>query len=472
MIELNKITIICVDCYSYGKAVEALQKCNEQVKAVRTVLLTDIPLGIEGIEIIQIPTIRSKEEYSHFIIKELYKYFDTEFCLIVQQDGYILNGDCWDDEFYNYDVLGAAWLYIDHKNNSNGGFSLRSKRLQTILGTDDFIQASDPEDQAIGRLYRDYLIKTHGIKFPTDDICDRFSFELREPMCKTFGFHGYFHNPYQPTIVLKRSAAIGDCIIMEPVMRYYAAKGYNIVLDIPMSYFPLFNQHYFPVKHISQFDKGRIKPEKEVDLDMAYEVKPRQSYLKSYFEFCGIDDFKLSRPVLFPLVDERTKPFKKYAVVHIDNRETPHRNIYDVDWKKVDKHLESLNYIVIQIGSNQHERCGIEYNTTDNIGMMKFIIAGCDLFIGVDSGPSHIAMAYNKPCVLFFGSVNPSYIHADLTNTEIIQGNCDKAYCWHQVGGTSGKECFYKETEKFVQCCKSAWEMVVDAVNKLTNNAP
>lgn len=467
MKELNNITIICIDCYSYGKAVASLQKCNEQVKAARTVLLTDIPLDIEGIEVVQIPTISSKEDYSRFVFKELYKYFDTEFCLIVQQDGWILNGDCWDDEFYNYDVIGAAWLYIDFKNVGNGGFSLRSKKLQTILGTDDFIQASDPEDQAIGRLYRDYLIQKYDIKFPTDDVCDRFSFELREPICKTFGFHGYFHQPYIPTIILKRSAALGDCLIFEPVMRYYAMKGYNIVLDIPQSFFELYTQHYFPVKHISTFDRGRIKPAKEINLDLAYEVKPRQNYLKSYFEFCGIKDYKLTRPQLFPLVDERTKLFKKYAVIHIDNRETPHRNTYGVNWKAVQRYLENNGFTVIQIGKNEHDSCGTEMNTA-SVGFMKFVIGGSDIFIGADSAPAGIAVAYNKPSVILFGSVNPDYIHPDLTSVEIVQGACDNSFCWHSKnGGTEGVLCKYADTEKYLQCCKSDADMVIDAIEKL-----
>ena len=462
MIELPRMTTIAIDCYNYGLATAALQKCNEQVKAARTVLLTDIPLEIDGIEVVQIPTISSKEQYSEFCIKELYKYFDTDFVLVVQHDGYILNVDAWNDDFYNYDYIGAPWLYTDGKNVGNGGFSLRSKKLQEALGKDNFITASDPEDQAIGRLYRDYLIKVYGIKFPSEELADTFSFELREPKCKTFGFHGYFHQAYQPTVVLKRTAALGDCLILEPVMRYYAMKGYNVVLDIPLSFFDLYTQHYFPVKHISKFDKGRIKPEKEVNLDLAYEVKPRQNYLKSYFEFCGITDYELTKPTLYPLVDAKTKMFKKYAVVHIDERETTHRNIFGVKWDKIQRHLEAYGYTVIQIGKGGHEICGIEINTP-SVGYMKFLIAGCDLFIGIDSAPAGISVAYNKPCILFFGSVNPDYIHPDLTNVYVIQQKCINQNCWHIEGGTNGVPCMFDEQKP--PCCISSTEEVIDAIN-------
>ncbi len=464
MIELPRITIIAIDCYNYGLATAALQKCNEQVKAARTVLLTDIPLEIYGIEVVKIPPISSKEQYSEFCIKELYKYFDTDFVLVVQHDGYILSGDAWDDEFYNYDYIGAPWLYVDGKNVGNGGFSLRSKKLQEALGKDDFIKASDPEDQAIGRLYRDYLIKGYDIKFPSEKLADKFSFELREPSQKTFGFHGNFHQPYYPTVILKRTAALGDCLILEPVMRYYAMKGYNVVLDIPLSFFDLYTQHYFPVKHISKFDKGRIKPEKEVNLDLAYEVKPKQNYLKSYFEFCGVTDYELTRPTLYPLVDAKTKMFKKYAVVHIDERETTHRNVFGVKWDKIQRHLEAYGYTVIQIGKGNHEVCGIEINTP-SVGYMKFLIAGCDLFIGIDSAPAGIAVAYNKPCILFFGSVNPDYIHPDLTGVHVIQQKCINQNCWHIEGGTNGVPCIFDEQKP--PCCITSTEEVINSINKM-----
>lgn len=467
MVKINNCSLVCIDCYNYGSAVNALQKSMAQNEFDKVLFLTDNNTEFEGIETINIPRINSKQEYSHFVVKELYKYIDTEFILLVQHDGFTLNGYLFDERLYDYDYAGALWPEIDGYNNGNGGYSWRSKKLLVYTGFDVLIKATHPEDAQICRTYRDYLEKTYNLKWATDEICEAFSFELKEPKQPTMGFHGYFYRPYIPTVILKRSAALGDCIILEPVMRYYYEHGYNVVLDIPLPFFDIYAQHYFPVKHISQFDDGRIKPKKEINLDMAYEVKPRQNYLKSYFEFCGITDYELTKPRLNPLVDERTKPFKKYAIIHIDNRETPHRNIYGVDWRKVESHLKTLGYTVIQIGANEHEQCGIEYNTSYSIAVMKHFIAGCDIYIGCDSGPSHIAVAYNKPCIIFFGSVCPDYIHADLTNVKTLQGDCETAFCWHRVGGTSGAECAFKGTDKYLQCCVLSFEIVIDKINKL-----
>ncbi len=184
--KLNNVTLLAIDCVNYGECLTAIRKSMYQVDFGASKFLTDIKAYNPNFpfEIVKIPKISSKQEYSQFVIKELYKHIDTEFVLLIQHDGFVLDGECWDEDFLNYDYIGAPWLYIDGKNVGNGGFSLRSKKLLDILGKDDFIQATDPEDQAICRLYRDYLERKHGIKFAPEEVADRFSFELREPFAK------------------------------------------------------------------------------------------------------------------------------------------------------------------------------------------------------------------------------------------------------------------------------------------------
>ena len=110
---LSNITLVCVDCVNHGEAVAAIRKSMEQCDFAAVKFITDKPFEFEEIEVVNIPTIGSKEEYSHFMIKELYKYFDTDFVLVIQADGYVLNGKSWLSEFLDYDYIGAPWLYND-----------------------------------------------------------------------------------------------------------------------------------------------------------------------------------------------------------------------------------------------------------------------------------------------------------------------------------------------------------------------
>lgn len=472
---LDRVTLVCVDCAYHGAAVAAIKKSMQQVSFARVVFISNIDLKIEGVDTIVIPKINSKEEYSRFCIKELYKYFDTDFVMVIQHDGFVICGEAWDDEFYNYDFIGAPWLYPDKDRNvGNGGASLRSYKLQKILGEDDFIEIIEPEDEICGRLYRRYLEKKYSIKYPSEDIADKFSFELRTPIQKTFAFHGRFHEPYRDMVIISRRAAMGDIIQTEPVLEYFHNKGYRVVLETLPQFEILFQYHRFPVLFPRQIDPRVLRTAKVYNLDMSYESDPKKLHLQSYFEFCGVSDYKLRKPKLglgFE-INEQTKLFKKLAILHIDNRAQPHRNIYDVDWKFIANYLEMEGYTVVQLGRDKTAEVeGITKMETVNENLLAYVCASADLFVGIDSGISHICSAFDVPCVIGFGSVNPEYIHPDLTNIVPIHNHnepiCDTPYCWSETIGCEGKDCYVNKESP--PCTKFTTLQFINGINKIIN---
>jgi len=468
--KLENVTLCIIDCVNYGEAISALRKSLYQCDFEKAIFLTDITAYNPNFpfEIVKIPKISSKEEYSQFVIKELYKYIKTDYVLLIQHDGYVLCGDSWDNDFINYDYIGAPWLYTDGKNVGNGGFSLRSKKLLDILGNDEFIKATDPEDSAIGRLYRDYLIRTYGIIFAPEEVADKFSFELREPFCKTFGFHGKFHQPFRETVVIKRTGALGDIVALEPLLEYYHNKGCKVVIDAPLHLAMIYSQHRFPVFHISQLTDNRI-PYTLIDLDGSYEATPKQLHLKSYYEKAGITDGEIKNPKLHFPIDEQNKLFSnRYAILHIDQRDQPSRNIYGVDWEEVVKTLNNKGLIVIQCGASAHEEVeGAIQMRTLTLNLLLYLVAGAELFVGIDSGISNIAVGTGIKSVIFFGSVSPEYIYPDLSNVTIVSHGkvCDTPRCWSDiVGGTKGKECYIDSD--FPPCAQFTTKMAIEAINK------
>lgn len=157
--------------------------------------------------------IGSKRAYSNFVFKELAKYIETDFIVLFQADGFIVNWKAWTDDFLQYDYIGAVWNFLDTNQVGNGGFSLRSKRLQDILMNDHNIILKNgahtkdfAEDYNIGFIYRDYLERNYGIKFAPPEVCKMFSIEAWDLSSKkkkyrgytpenkysgSFGFHGY-----------------------------------------------------------------------------------------------------------------------------------------------------------------------------------------------------------------------------------------------------------------------------------------
>lgn len=471
---LSRVTLICVDCSRHAEAVAAIRRSMQECDFAAVKFLTDREFEIEDIEVINILPIRSKEQYSEFIIKELWKYIDTEFCLVIQHDGYVLNGKSWQDEFLQYDYIGAPWNYTDGKNVGNGGFSLRSRLLQIFIGNDEFVSATDPEDQAIGRLYRDYLIKTYGIRFAPEDLADQFAYELRTPIYDTFGFHGAFHKPYQPTVVIKRTAAMGDVILVEPVLHYFYKKGYRVVLDTLDQFYMLFVNHYFPVHHPKKID-GRLLPSAEhYNLDMAYEAFPAQNRLKSYYQFCGIKDGEMRKPKLslgFEL-HYGTKLSSKFCIIHLEGIRQSGRNVFGVDWESVVANIQARGYTVFQVGKRNVPLIkNAIYLNTMNENFLCWAVGSADFFIGIDSGVSHVASAFNVPSILFFGNTNPEVVHVDLSNKVILTNHvssspiCNKPYCWHEQIGLESNDCYINP--QLPPCAKYTTAQVLEALDQL-----
>jgi hypothetical protein len=466
MIQLPSVTMICVDTVNYGDAQLAILKSLEQISPAEVIFFTDVEISSDKFETRLIPHLYSKDDYSKWMIKELgQQKFNTSHILVIQADGYVLDGGCWEDDFLQYDYIGAPWLYVDGRNVGNGGFSLRSVELHKVLAYDGFIQCYNNEDDVICRIYRGYLEESAFMNFAPDKVAHRFAYELHEPKQPTFGFHGKFHKPYVEPIVIKRTAALGDVVQVEPVLEYFHSKGHPVYLDTLPEFYTLFARHHFPVGDYSQFDKNVIK-HRVINLDHAYEVNPKQLHLKSYFECAGISDYTLRNPKLNFYIDENNKLFQKYVVIHIDDRETTHRNAYGVKWNKVREYLERTGHTVIQIGKNSSSDAGIRFNTA-TMPMLMYLIAGAEFFIGVDSGPASIAIALGKKCVLLFGSVNPYFIHHDLRQSIALQSMCpiQKQNCWHESPGTTGIPCAVNVDTP--PCCIHDTEKVINSIMRI-----
>ena len=197
MLDLPGVTLVCVDTANPALALRALVKSREGVRYGRTLFITGtLPADAvvpDGIDTVSIGPIESRDAYSHFVLKALLPHIATPHALVVQWDGYVVNPAAWDPAFLACDYIGAKWYwYDDGMRVGNGGFSLRSRKLLEAL-QDPRIVLADVEDMTIGRAFRPLLESEHGIRFATEALADRFSFEVAYPIGRPFGFHGLFN---------------------------------------------------------------------------------------------------------------------------------------------------------------------------------------------------------------------------------------------------------------------------------------
>ena len=184
-------------------AVRALKRCTRTVNFARAIFLTDaVPDDVrvpEGIELIPVGPIGSREAYSRIVMKGLYKHIATSHVLIVQWDGYVVHPEVWKDEFLTYDYLGAPCP--DGKGGwrvGNGGFSLRSRKLLEALQDESFpLLFTAAEDVTICGCHGARLESDFGIRFGPLELARTFSFERDASDVirgmRTFGFHGMFN---------------------------------------------------------------------------------------------------------------------------------------------------------------------------------------------------------------------------------------------------------------------------------------
>ena len=137
------------------------------------------------------------------------------------------------------------------------------------------------------------------------------------------------------------------------------------------------------------------------------------------------------------------KIFDKYIIIHNDQREQPHRNITGFDFGLLAKALNNLGYVVFQVGTSQEKIPNTIRLNTKTLYFLKQIVSQADWFIGIDSGISHIARAFNVPSIIFSGSVNLKLIHVDFNNLDwITKRVCETPHCWHNVVGCTGQDCY------------------------------
>lgn len=192
MKNLTNVTLVGIDCANLEHLQLAADISTKGISFGKVLLLTSIKSNDP--RVIQIPQINSVEKYSDFMIKELYKYIDTEFALVFQYDGFILNPSAWSDDFLKYDYIGAPWYHLGNIHVGNGGFSLRSKKLIDWLAVNwrEINALIHPEDVFISKFARPAL-EQEGMKFAPEGIAKQFSKEGNEKSVvwnDEFGFHG------------------------------------------------------------------------------------------------------------------------------------------------------------------------------------------------------------------------------------------------------------------------------------------
>lgn len=194
--DLGMITLVAVTSIAIAATARAVARSMARARFGQILWLSDQPppASIAGLVTWRpIEPIKSRAQYSRFMLHQLAAHITTSHALCVQWDGHVLDGKAWSANFLAYDYIGAPWPHFsDGYDVGNGGFSLRSRRLLEAcqnLATD----TGEPEDVIICRTLRPTLEQHAGIRFAPRDLASHFAFERDRSAGTSFGFHGVFN---------------------------------------------------------------------------------------------------------------------------------------------------------------------------------------------------------------------------------------------------------------------------------------
>lgn len=177
-------------------------KVKEHMKALRK-SCEGIKFG--AVKYIINPHIKNIDDWNKAIIYELPLYIKTDFALLIHNDGYVINPDCWNNDWLGYDYIGApfplpsdtfSYRDITGKIQRVGNsVSLRSKKLLDVanrlqLSWKAFYGYTN-EDGFICVNNR-HIYEEQGCKFAPLEVAKYFSKEHEIPEnvgIKTFAFH-------------------------------------------------------------------------------------------------------------------------------------------------------------------------------------------------------------------------------------------------------------------------------------------
>jgi len=208
-INLPNVTLAAYTSIRVEETIQALLYSMSGIKFYTVKLISheepkNLPAGIEFSKGVKCSNI---DEWNHSIIYDLPNHIESDYMILIHDNGFIVNPSLWRDEFLNYDYIGAPWplpidsfSYRDMDNNIirvGNSVSLRSKKLLDVpiklnLKWKAFHGFTN-EDGFINVNYRQEYLK-EGCKFPDIEVAKYFSRETpleENVLLEPFAFHNY-----------------------------------------------------------------------------------------------------------------------------------------------------------------------------------------------------------------------------------------------------------------------------------------
>jgi hypothetical protein len=192
MLKLPNVTLIAFGTKNIPGMYVALEQSQKEIEWGAVKLITEVQCN-------------SIDEWNKAIVFELRRYVDTDFCMLVHPDGFVVRPDLWRDSFLNYDYIGAPWpLPHDHFSyrtpdgeivRVGNSVSIRSRKMLNLPHDLEFAWRpfyGNTNEDGFLTCHNRRLLQHFGCKFAPIEEAVHFSREMEIPENQgidSFAFH-------------------------------------------------------------------------------------------------------------------------------------------------------------------------------------------------------------------------------------------------------------------------------------------
>lgn len=291
----------------------------------------------------------------------------------------------------------------------------------------------------------------------------------------------YFNNKVKREnkhLLLLSSNALGDNIGFLPYAQIYA-KNNNLICDVAMKHYKLFDDSKYPNLNIisnDSIDFGKYNEISRFEYDF---YKPLQM---GYSDQFGLE-FEEMRP--FIKTNNTNSPIQnKFVVLGVHTTSQCKYWNYPDGWNILSKQLRKMGYTPVAL--DLHEVFGIEghWNYLPDSAVKKVglpfdevirYLQNCEFFIGVSSGLSWLAWALNKKVVMISGVTSEDNEFKSNNYKVINKSVCNSCFNTKKHIFNPGDWLWCpinRNTEKRFECSKTITpDMVIDKIKLLQNDS-
>ena len=245
-------------------------------------------------------------------------------------------------------------------------------------------------------------------------------------------------------ILVRRRAALGDVIMSTGVVRELKRR-YNCEIDVATEFPNVYdNNPYVRAIYHTEAMPDPAHYDLYINLDDAYEVNPVNHYLDSYFyRAFGSTVVDRQEPELFPVkYDVETvntfvqdNELDRYIVIHIRQWYWALKNMSWDTWYEIFAKLftKRTDFKIVTVGSSTdgtvEHPLFVDARDRLSVQQQKLLMDRAVCFVGIDSGPYHIAVASSTHIVSLHTHLLPERIGPQNRAFTAIKSDVDCVGC-------------------------------------------